>query len=76
VRGLVVAATGNGTVNGVLQQALDQARAAGLPVWRATRCAGGVLVGQDTGPGAAMTPWQARIGLMLTLMLSAQHGGG
>jgi L-asparaginase len=71
VRGLVVAATGNGTVNGVLQQALDQARAAGLPVWRATRCAGGVLVGQDTGPGAAMTPWQARIGLMLTLMLSA-----
>ena len=76
VRGLVVAATGNGTVNLALQTALDEASAAGLPVWRASRCAGGVLVGQDTGPAAAMTPWQARTELMLTLLVSAQHGGG
>ena len=74
VQGLVVAATGNGTVHQGLQGALDEAQLAGLPVWRCTRCAGGVLVGADAGPAAAMSPWQARIELMLNL-LAARRGG-
>ena len=68
VSGLVVAATGNGTVHHSLQLALDEAVAAGVPVWRCTRCNGGVLVGADVGPAAAMSPWQARTELLLTLL--------
>ncbi len=74
VQGLVVAATGNGTLHAALQPALDQAAAAGVPVWRCSRCAAGVLVGQDPGPAAAMSPWQAR--LELTLRLLAARAGG
>ncbi len=73
VHGLVVAATGNGTVHQSLQAALDEAVAAAIPVWRCTRCAGGVLVGTDVGPAAAMSPWQARVELLLTL-LAARAG--
>ena len=71
VQGLVVAGTGNGTVHQSLALALDQAMAAGLPVWRCTRCAGGVLVGSDAGPAAAMSPWQARLDLQLHLLAGA-----
>jgi len=74
VQGLVVAATGNGTLHQALVPALDEALAAGVPVWRCSRCARGVLVGPDTGPAAAMTPWQARVELLLVL-LSAGRGG-
>ena len=75
VQGLVVAATGNGTVHGSLQPALDAAQAAGIPVWRCSRCAAGVLVGSGSGLAAAMSPWQARVELLLSL-LQAQRGGG
>jgi L-asparaginase len=75
VHGIVLAATGNGTVHHALQPALDEAMAAGVPVWRATRCAEGALVGRDAGPAAAMTPWQARVELLLTLLLSRCDGG-
>lgn len=68
VKGLVVAATGNGTIHQSLQLALDEARSAGIPVWRCSRCNGGVLVGTDVGPAAAMSPWQARIELLLALL--------
>ena len=68
VKGLVVAATGNGTIHQTLQLALDEAVAAGIPVWRCTRCNGGVLVGADVGPAAAMSPWQARTELLLILL--------
>ena len=68
VQGLVLAATGNGTVHQALQPALDQATAAGVPVWRCSRCAAGVLIGADPGPAAAMSPWQARVELMLKLL--------
>ena len=68
VKGLVVAATGNGTIHRSLQLALDEARAAGIPVWRSSRCNGGVLVGADVGPAAAMSPWQARVELVLSLL--------
>ena len=68
VKGLVVAATGNGTIHQSLQVALDEALQSGIPVWRCTRCNGGVLVGADVGPAAAMSPWQARTELLLTLL--------
>lgn len=74
VQGLVVAATGNGTVHRALQQALDEATAVGLPVWRCSRCALGVLVGPYAGPAAAMSPWQARIELMLSLLAGRRDG--
>ena len=73
VQGLVLAATGNGTVHQALQPALDQATVAGVPVWRCTRCAAGVLVGADAGPAAALSPWQARVELTLRL-LAARPG--
>ena len=68
VQGLVLAATGNGTLHQALQPALDQAAAAAVPVWRCTRCAAGVLVGADTGPAGALSPWQARVELTLRLL--------
>ena len=68
VKGLVVAATGNGTIHQSLQVAFDEALQSGIPVWRCTRCNGGVLVGADVGPAAAMSPWQARTELLLTLL--------
>ena len=74
VQGLVLAATGNGTVHRALQPALDRAAATGVPVWRCTRCAAGVLVGAGAGPAAAMSPWQARVELMLTLLARPAAG--
>ena len=68
VHGLIVAATGNGTIHQALQPALDEAAAAAIPVWRCTRCATGVIVGADVGPAAAMSPWQARTELLLMLL--------
>ena len=75
VQGLVVAATGNGMVHQALAAALAEAQAAGVTVWRTTRCAEGVLVGADAGPAAEMSPWQARVELLLCLLLSARGGG-
>ncbi len=72
VQGLVVAATGNGTVHQALKPALEAAVAAGVPVWRCSRCAQGVLVGPDAGPAAAMSPWQARLELQLRLLAPAR----
>ncbi len=71
VRGLVVASTGNGTVHQALEAALAEAQAAGVRVWRATRCADGVLIGaaaHQAGPAAGLSPWQARVALMLSLL--------
>ncbi len=71
VQGLVVAATGNGSVHRSLNDALDDARAAGVPVWFTTRCAVGALVaapGSLPSPAAAMSPWQARLALQLQLL--------
>ena len=72
VQGLVVAATGNGTVHQGLKPALEAAVAAGVTVWRCSRCAQGVLVGLDAGPAAAMSPWQARLELQLRLLAPAR----
>lgn len=78
VRGIVVAATGNGTVHQALEPALDRARDEGVAVWRATRCADGHIEGSKLSlPGkadvagelaVALSPVKARISLQLALM--------
>lgn len=68
VRGIVLAGTGNGTVHAALEPAIDEARAAGVPVWLCSRCANGAVVGASAGPAANLTPWQARVALQLHLL--------
>lgn len=71
VDGLVVAATGNGTVHEDLEAALREAQAGGVRVVRATRCAQGRILGQpgDHLPDAgALSPVKARIALLLDLL--------
>ena len=71
VQGLVVAATGNGTVHQALEAALLEAQAAGVRVLRASRCLNGRVFKSDTDllPDAqGLSPVKARIALMLELM--------
>ena len=71
VRGLVVAATGNGTLHHDLEAALLEAQAQGVAVLRSTRCRDGRVLGTspDTLPSADdLTPEKARVELMLGLM--------
>ena len=66
--GIVVAATGNGTISQALERALQTAEAAGVTVWRSSRCAFGSLVGKadaQFGDSAGLSPVKARIALML-----------
>lgn len=71
VQGLVVAATGNGTLHHALEAALLRARAAGVRVVIASRC---LLGSVEAKPGAVfqdskgLTPVKARVALMLELM--------
>jgi L-asparaginase len=79
-QGLVVAGTGNGTVHAEWESALARAAAAGVVVWRGTRCGGGVVVGpagdepggepgDDARPRPGdLAPVKARIELMLRLL--------
>ena len=71
VNGIVVAGTGNGTLHHALETALLGAQAAGVTVWRSSRCLAGSVL--DAGPArlpsaGALTPVQARIELMLRLL--------
>jgi L-asparaginase len=71
VDGLVVAGTGNGSVHGELEAALLRARAAGVKVVRATRCAQGEVLARpgDALPhSAGLSPVKARIALLLALL--------
>jgi L-asparaginase len=71
VQGLVLAATGNGTLHHALESAALRAQAEGVAVLRATRCAQGRIlpsakdVLRDAG---SLTPGKARIALMLELL--------
>lgn len=76
VQGLVVAATGNGTLHRALEPALQRALQAGVAVWMSTRCGEGQLVAAQ-GDGAAseqqlrpvdLPPFKARISLQLALL--------
>lgn len=74
VRGLVVAATGNGTVHHALEEAALRAQDEGVAVVRATRCAGGRILPRPDDrlrDAGALTPVKARIALMLELIGAA-----
>ncbi|MNW06361.1 L-asparaginase II [compost metagenome] len=76
MQGLVVAATGNGTLHHALEAALQRAMRAGVPVWLGTRCSEGQLVGSpETASTEALqprpvtlSPVKARISLQLALL--------
>jgi L-asparaginase len=71
VRGLVVAATGNGTLHHALQAGLLQAQAAGIKVVRSTRCVNGrILPLPDDAivDSKGLSPVKARVALMLELL--------
>lgn len=76
VQGLVVAATGNGSLHGALEPALQRALQAGVPVWISTRCAEGQLVAAQAPAIQArqqprpvdLPPFKARISLQLALL--------
>lgn len=71
VRGLVLAATGNGTLHREIEQAAARAQAAGVRVVRATRCSQGRILAKsgDSIPDAgALSPVKARVWLQLALL--------
>ncbi len=70
VQGLVVAATGNGTVHASLEQALLRAKEQGVHVVRSSRCLEGPVIAQaqDALPASRLTPAKARVELLLSLL--------
>jgi L-asparaginase len=77
VQGLVLAATGNGTLHEALEAAALRAQAAGVEVVRATRCLQGRILSAPSATlrdAGALTPVKARIALVLELM-ATQAGG-
>jgi L-asparaginase len=71
VQGLVLAATGNGTLHHALEAAALRAQAEGVAVVRATRCSQGRILPRQTEvlrDAGALTPVKARIALMLELL--------
>ena len=70
LKGLVVAATGNGTVHQDLEEALLEAKHSGVAVVRATRCPMGRVISPPDArfpDSGGLSPVKARIALMLTL---------
>ena len=71
VQGLVVAATGNGTIHQELQYALVKAQAAGVRVVRSTRCVNGralSLPGDAIPDANGLSPVKSRVALILDLL--------
>ncbi len=69
--GLVLAATGNGTLHRDLEAAALRAQDSGIAVVRATRCASGRILPrphQRLRDASALSPVKARIALMLELL--------
>ena len=78
VDGLVVAATGNGTLHFALEASLLQAQAFGVKVVRATRCLNGRVLPKagDVIPDSnGLSPVKARIDLILTLLNPVLQAG-
>jgi len=75
VRGLVVAGTGHGSLSQRLQAAVDRARAAGVAVRRASRCAFGPVLPAPAEPAGEaageLSAVQARVELLLSLLARA-----
>ena len=73
VCGLVVAATGNGSLHHDLEAALLRAQAAGVTVVLATRCCEGQVLprpGSTFPDSRGLSPVKARVALMLALLFS------
>jgi L-asparaginase len=71
VHGIVVAATGNGTIHQALESALLRAQAAGVKVVRSTRCPEGQVLpkpGDALPDSRGLSAVKARIALMLELL--------
>ena len=71
LRGIVLAATGNGTLHSALEAAADRAEAAGVRVLRATRCLQGRILPRPDDrfrDAGGLGPAKARVALMLELM--------
>ncbi|MFH0131352.1 asparaginase [Variovorax sp. VaC1] len=71
VRGLILAATGNGTLHHALETAALKAQDEGVAVLRATRCANGRILPRPDDrlrDAGALTPVKARVALMLELL--------
>jgi L-asparaginase len=71
VDGIVVAATGNGTLHHRLEIALAEAAARGVAIVRSSRCLDGAIVDAEVGAfpsTGALTPVKARIELLLDLL--------
>jgi L-asparaginase len=70
-KGIVVAATGNGTIHRELAQALSDATARGVRVVRATRCTRGRVIPDPANPipdSGGLSPVKARLALALDLL--------
>jgi L-asparaginase len=77
LRGLVLAATGHGTVHAGLDAALQRAASVGVRIWRSSRVARGGVTPRDgdAWPAAGtLTPAQARVALQLTLWREGLNG--
>lgn len=71
LRGLIVAATGSGTVSIGLEAALRQAKTAGIEVWVSSRCVWGQAKFYETKPWGVAThlnPAKAMVALRLALL--------
>lgn len=71
VQGLVVAATGNGTLHHALEAALLKAQAGGIKVVRSTRCPNGRVLpkpGDLLADSNGLSPVKARVALILRLL--------
>jgi L-asparaginase len=71
VDGLVVAATGNGTIHADLEAALLRAQGSGIAVRRATRCPNGRILpkpNEAISDAGGLSPVKARIALLLELL--------
>ncbi|MDQ6629784.1 MAG: asparaginase, partial [Pseudomonadota bacterium] len=74
VDGIVVAATGNGTLHRCLLPALDEAARRGVRVVRSSRCLDGRITEPEAGAIASsgdLTPVKARIEMILSLLAAA-----
>ncbi|MGA0610879.1 asparaginase [Caldimonas sp. KR1-144] len=70
LRGLVVAGTGNASLHGGLETALARAQSRGVVVLVCSRVARGpaIAAGEGGFKTVSMTPWQARVELLLRLL--------
>jgi L-asparaginase len=79
VRGLVVAATGNGSMHYKLEAALLRAQSAGVKVVRATRCCNAQLIpvtDQAIEDSNGLPPAKARVAVILALCLQSGNSIG